>query len=167
MTTKSSKVDALRKALLNLGFNLPELRFIERESLSVGQPVRIHEIDRTPLLMDPDLGPGEGVRKKCFDSTGLDVGGKAVTDNAGRLLWKLSDFVCVVGRLSVSEPASFVATARSKSPVFLTSRTISTGDDLVIDVFSWDTSGNPAPKVGFAWRCWIEGEDEPVPPVIE
>ena len=166
MTTKSSKVDALRKALLNLGFNLPELRYIERESLSVSQPVRTHEIDRTPLLFDPDLGPGEGVRKKCSDSTGLDVGGKAVTDNAGRLLWKLTDFICEGDGLSVSEPASFVATARSKSPVFLTSRTISTGDDLVIDVFSWDTSGNPAPKVGFAWRCWIE-VDEPAPPVID
>ena len=133
MTTKSSKVDALRKALLNLGFNLPELSFIERNSLMAGQPVQIHEIDRTPILVDPDIGPGDGVREKCSNSTGLDIGGKAVTDNAGRLLWKLSDFICVVGRISVSEPASFVATARSKSPVFLTSRTISTGDDLVIE----------------------------------
>lgn len=160
MATKSSKSAALRESLRDLGFDLPELIFIHRDSLFRDHSVQIHEVDHTPKIFDPDIGSGKGVPARCFSSHGLDIGGKATTNDAGKLTWKLSNFYC--GQFEVSEPVSFVATARSNSPVFLTSRTISTGDDLVIDVFSWDISGNPAPTVAFAWRCWTDWR-EPSP----
>ena len=156
MTKKKSKIDAVRRAILDLGIDFPGLSFVERDSLSTSESVSIHEVDRTPVFVDPELGAGDGIREKCFNSNGLDVGGKSVTSDEGKFTWKLSNFICEVGRLNVSEPACFVATARSNSPVFLTSSTVSVGDDLVIDVFSWDTSGNAAPNVRFSWRCWTD-----------
>lgn len=158
---KHSATDVIRKALLGLGLELPDLTFVQRDSLYVvDQSVRIHEVDRTPVFLDPDLGPGDGVKAQCFVRRGLDVGGRARTGDVGRLTWKLSDFVC--DGQSVAEPASFVATAQSDSAVVLTTKTVSTGDDLVIEVFSWDINGNPAPNVRFAWRCWTQ-----TPPIID
>ncbi len=155
MTTESAK-EYRRKALFDLGLDLPGLSFVQRDSLSLGQSVRVHEVDRTPVVVDPDIGASDGIREQCFVSHGLDVGGKASTGDAGQLTWKLSKFICETSPPNISELASFVATAQSDSPIVLTTRTVSTGNDLVIEVFSWDMNGNPAPNVQFAWRCWAE-----------
>jgi hypothetical protein len=107
------------------------------------------------VVFDPDIGPGDGVVERCFPSVnGFDIGGKATTNDAGRLTWKLSDFTCDISS-AIEEPASFVATAQSDSPVILTTKTVFAGNNLVIEVFSWNVDGNPAPNVRFAWRCWM------------
>jgi hypothetical protein len=158
MSSKASKetLETLRKLLRDLGFDFPGLIFIERDCIYKVESAIIHEVDRTPVIFDPGLGGGTGeVPARCFESSALDLGGQAVTDNAGRLTWKLSDFVCNADRAGYQAPASFVTTALSTAPIFLTARILSTGGDLVVDVFSWDTSGAPAPNVRFAWRCWV------------
>ncbi len=157
MIKKSSKIDAVRKAILDLGLDFPELNFIQRNSLYSRGEVSIHEVDTTPKLANPDIPDGGRLNERCYDHQhGIDVGGKAATSSEGKFTWKLSNFICENGRLFVSEPASFVATARSKTPVFLTSNTISAGNDLIIDVFSWDSSGKPSPNAHFSWRCWVD-----------
>lgn len=154
MSSTASR-ETLRKLLLDLGLDFPGLVFVERDCIYKSQSATVHEVDRTPVIFDPDLGGGGEVPVRCFDNESLDLGGHAVTDSAGRLTWKLSSFVCQADRSSYVAPATFVTTAMSSSPIFLTTRTLSIGSDLVIDVFSWDTNGVPAPNVRFAWRCWV------------
>ena len=160
MGSKVSKktLETLRKLFLDLGLNFPGLDFVERDAIYRVQNATVHETDRTPVIFDPDLGGGTETPARCFDSGAIDLGGQAVTDSAGRLTWKLSNFVCRADRASIVKPETFVATAMSSSPIFLTTRTLSAGSDLVIDVFSWDTDGAPAPNVRFAWRCWVPRE---------
>lgn len=156
MTTES-KLKRLAKALADLGLKFPGLNFIQRDALSAGQSVRIHEVDRTPVVVDPDIGTGDGIKERCFDSRGLDVGGRDSTGSNGRTTWRLSDFICLAGRPRFSEPKSFVATAEaSAAAIVMTTRTVSAGSDLVIDVFSWNIDGSPAPSVRFSFRCWTE-----------
>jgi len=157
MSSKASRetLETLRKLFLDLGLDFPGLNFVERNCVYKAQSATVHEVDRTPVIFDPDLGGGTEVPARCFDSGSLDLGGQAVTDNAGRFTWKLSSFVCKADRGNYAAPATFVTTAMSSSPIFLTTQTLSIGSDLVIDVFSWDTNGAPAPNVRFAWRCWV------------
>ena len=152
----STSTDAAA-ALEGLGLHVPNLELVLRNSLYVGEDVKVHEVDLTPKLSESLESTA-----RCFSSDGIDVGGKAVTDGSGRVTLQLSTFVCLPG-LNTSEPVSFVATARSRNPVIITFRTVSTGDDLVLEVFSWDTNGNPAPGVDFAWRCWTHGPYPVVP----
>lgn len=158
--TDKKNLENLSSALAKLGLNLSDLNFVQRDSLSALQSVRVHEVDRTPVIFDPDLGSG-GLKEKCSPSQGFDVGGKSSTGATGHLTWKLSNYVCESPRSLFLEPASFVATAQSESPVVMTTKTLSSGDDLVIKVFSWLMNGNPAPNVRFTWRCWC---DSPIPP---
>jgi hypothetical protein len=157
MNSKASRetLEKLRKLFLDLGLHFPGLNFVERDGIYKAQNATVHEVDRTPVIFDPDLGGGGEVLARCFDSGALDLGGQAVTDSAGRLTWKLSNFVCKADRTSYVAPATFVTTAMSSAPIFLTTQTLSIGSDLVIDVFSWDTNGAPAPNIRFAWRCWV------------
>jgi hypothetical protein len=157
MTAKASKetLEALRKLFLDLGLHFPGLNFVERDALYKIEGATVHETDRTPVIFDPDLGGSTEVPARCFASDALDLAGQAVTDSAGRLTWKLSNFVCKPDRGNYLTPEAFVATAITSSPIFLTTRTLSAGSDLVVDIFSWDTNGAPAPNVRFAWRCWV------------
>jgi len=102
MGRKSTNVDAVKKALLDLGIDFPDLSFVRRDSLSLGQPVRVHQSDYTLVVLGPGLTSGDGVREQCFDTKAIDVGGKAATNNAGKLTWKLSNFICEVSRIDVS-----------------------------------------------------------------
>lgn len=157
MTKESEHVAALRKALGGLDLHLPDLRFIERDALSNIESTQFHITDRTPVIFDPShsTGSGGGPREFCFAGQGMDIAGKAVTGNSGRMQWKLTSYICENGPLLIEEPAAFVATPRSAGPVMMTSTTVSVGPDLVIDVFSWTTGGAPAPNTAFSWRCWF------------
>ena len=150
-----SKQSSLAKALAGLGLDLPEISFIRRDGLSARQAVTVHEVDLTPEVFDPEIGTGGGIRARCFSNNAIDIGGKAVTDSAGRATWKLSDFVCKSGGTDYIDPVSFVATAMADSAVLMTAQTASTGGDLVVNVFSWNTNGTPAPNVRYFWRCWV------------
>lgn len=158
MSAKSSKAsrDKLKKLLADLGLSFPGIDFLERDCLYRAQGATAHEVDHTPVVFDPELGGGNSVRARCFDIGSLDLGGQATTGGDGHLTWKLSNFVCRRGGNSYLTPTAFVTTAISSSPVFLTTRIVSTGPDLVIDVFSWDTNGDRAASVRFAWRCWVQ-----------
>jgi hypothetical protein len=157
MASKASKetLETLKKLFRDLGLDFPGLNFIERDCVYKIQRATVHEVDRTPVIFDPDLGGASEVPTRCFESDAIDLGGQAVTDSAGRLTWKLSDFVCKADRAGYQAPVSFVTTALTSSPIFLTARMVSSGGDLVVDVFSWDSSGAAAPNIRFAWRCWI------------
>lgn len=160
MISKASKetLETLKKLFRDLGLDFPGFNFIERNCVYRIGRATVHEVDRTPVIFDPDLGGGGEVPTRCFESDAIDLGGQAVTDSAGRLTWKLSDFVCKADRAGYQAPASFVTTALTGAPIFLSARVVSTGGDLVIDVFSWDTNGAPAPNIRFAWRCWVPSQ---------
>jgi hypothetical protein len=161
MNSKTSQetLETLKKLFRDLGIDFPGLNFVERDCVYKVQDATVHETDRTPVIFDPDLGGGTGeIPTRCFPSGSLDLGGQAVTDNTGRFTWKLSNFVCAADRSSYLAPTSFVATAMSLTPAFLTSVTLSIGADLIVDVLSWTPSGVSAPNVRFAWRCWVPAQ---------
>jgi len=153
-----SSLEALKRGLSGFGLDLPDLNFVQQDALYTDDVATIHEVDRTPVILDPALGGRGAAPVRCFRSRAFDMGGRANTDSVGRLVWKLSDFVCNPGGTFYSQPVSFVATAVSSSAQFLTTRMQSTGNDLIIDVFSWDTNGAPAPRVAFAWHCKVQAQ---------
>ena len=111
------------------------------------------------MVVDPELGQRGGIRESCYPRSELDVGGVASTNRQGQLRWLLSQIICEVDpRTIYAAPISFVATAMSASAETTTARIISTGGDVVIDVFSWDSAGNSAPNVRFSWRYWSLSE---------
>jgi len=94
----------------------------------------------------------------CNESALLDVGGHSSTGADGTATVLVSNFVCNFTTYNYSEPINVVATPRTASPVFLTlthTLVTQTGqfNDIQINVFTWDTNGNPAPNVSFDWRC--------------
>ena len=104
--------------------------------------------------------------KTCTQSFLIDVGGLSNTDASGKVTLHLSDYTCRSGGRDhgryFGQPTVFVATPRSSSPVFITSRqrTVETqvefeANDIEIDAYSWDADGNPAPSVPFSWRCLV------------
>ncbi len=92
---------------------------------------------------------------------GIDLSGGSVTGSAGRTTWRLSNFVCresgLDEGLAVDFPVSFVATPLSDKPAYITVKFLGvvTPKDLDIEVYSWDSQGNPAPFTYFYWRCRI------------
>lgn len=162
MSKDDKNVAELQRALAKLDLHLPELNFIERDALSNVEGTQFHVTDRTPVIFDPDVSSGSGgPREFCFAGQSMDIGGKAATGADGKMRWKLSNYICDLGQIIIEEPIAFVATARSTTPVVMTTNTISVGNDLEIDVFSWDQSGNPSPGKRYSWRCWFN-----FPPVI-
>ena len=88
----------------------------------------------------------------------LDVSGVCSTDSNGKSVFRLTTFVGV--EIDPAEPINIVATPRGSAPVFLTAEhaivTVTVGGiskDIEITVYAWDSNGNPAPNVGFDWRC--------------
>ena len=153
--TTDKKSAELRKLLDDFGIDFPTTR---RNCLYNTPDVRVHEIDVMGELFNPDQGETAGSRRRCLDSPSIDLGGRATTDDSGKRIWKLSDFVCGADALVYHRPVSFVATPLSETPVSITVSVRSTGSDLVVNVFSWDRSGDPAPRVFFSWRCWAEAK---------
>lgn len=100
---------------------------------------------------------------KCIDEEGIDLSGGWVTDSLGRFEWRLSNLLCkdsthpnLIKKLDF--PVSFVATPNTDKPAYITAKfkAIQTGPlDLIIEVYSWDSHGAPAPDLPFYWRCRI------------
>ncbi len=157
MTKDTKNVAEMRKALGNFGLDLGQLNFIERDALSNVEGTRFHITDRTPILV-PDDSPshgGGGPREFCFSGQAMDIGGKSITGSDGKMRWILTNYICEDALRVIEEPVAFVATPRATGPVMMTSNTVSTGNDLVIDVFSWNADGTPAANIRFSWRCWF------------
>jgi hypothetical protein len=87
---------------------------------------------------------------------GIDLSGGSLTDPAGRMTWRLSNFVCPPEALVPDFPVSFVATPLSDKPGYITVKNVALeANDVTIDVYSWDSHGNPAASMFFYWRCRI------------
>jgi hypothetical protein len=115
--------------------------------------------------------PGEGfitkistiifLPKKCERHHLIDVSGGGSTGSDGKRQFLLTDFICpVVG--SFEQPINIVATPLARIPVFLTilhslvmdpSNTF--GQDVQIQIFTWDANGVAAPNIRFNWRCRV------------
>jgi len=155
--TVDEKSSELKKLLSEFGIDLrPTLRLSRRDSLYAIGKVQVQEVDLTSQVFDAGSGGGASPRRSCSTPPAIDLGGSAVTDDCGKRIWKLSDFVCDSNLRFYSQPVSFVATALSETPVSMTVSVQSTGFDLGVKVFSWDASGAAAPRVAFSWRCWAE-----------
>ena len=147
-------IEVLTKALQAFDLPLLDLNFVVRDALSNTTRTQIHITDRTPVVFDPDISGGDGIREFCNVGDGIDIGGKSATGSDGKTRWRLSNFICESAAINVDEPVAFVATARADRPVVMTSETVSVGNNLEIDIYSWDINGNPAPGTRFSWRCW-------------
>jgi hypothetical protein len=101
-----------------------------------------------------EIGTTGDSTKTCRQAGLLDVSGLARTGADGTTKFVLSDFFCRAEGVAISYPVNFVATPRSRTPVFLTARRSLTADlDLEIEVLTWDVTGSPAPNISFDWRC--------------
>jgi len=84
-----------------------------------------------------------------------------VTDSEGRMTWILSNYICPENipqnGLPIDYPVSFVATPQSDKPCYITVKFIVpiVPNDVVIEVFSWNSKGEPAPSTSFYWRSRI------------
>jgi hypothetical protein len=102
----------------------------------------------------PVGGPGQDV---LYDVTSL-----ATTGADGKIVLKLTDFLCPAeeGALSFQQPVNIVATPNSSKPFFLTVDQalshVDPIDNFEITVWAWDADGSPAPGVNFYWRCQVQ-----------
>jgi hypothetical protein len=101
-------------------------------------------------------------QSRCSGMGGIDLSGGSMTDSAGRMTWRLSNFLCPENippeGLAVEFPISFVATPLIDKPAYITVKFIAVQTqpkDLIIEVYSWDRQGEPAPYLPFYWRCRV------------
>lgn len=90
----------------------------------------------------------------CYPTSLLDVSGFATTAGDGKSQFRLTDFICRTD-VHFEQPINVVATPLSSTPCFVTLRhmVVNDGADVEIQVWSWDSGGNPAPAISFDWRC--------------
>jgi hypothetical protein len=102
---------------------------------------------------------------QCRPARLMDISGLATTDNNGKRVFLLSEFLCFSspGSIHFQQPINVVATPRSTTPSFLTviHSLVNTGPlnaatDVEITVFTWDANGAAAPNVTFDWRCRVD-----------
>ena len=102
---------------------------------------------------------------ECRSAHLLDISGLAATDNNGKRVFRLSEFICHSSPPAANQfqqPINVVATPRSITPCFLTvthslANTASlNAADVEIKVFTWAADGAPAPNVTFDWRCRVD-----------
>jgi hypothetical protein len=136
---------------------LSQLGVDQLSGISITRSISLYTRDEPQLKRINVFPPGS----QCTIYNAIDVAGQSDTGNNGRLTWKLSTYVCISEvrdrHIEVSMPASFVATANSPQPLFITA-TIAIPDpptDLIVEVYSWNHDGTPAPNVRFSWRCRV------------
>ncbi len=90
----------------------------------------------------------------------LDVSSNSSTDNSGQRTFLLTDFICSTVN-SFATPVSLVVTPNAATPCYATmTHTLvpnpaapGSFSDLQIVVYTWSPNGQPAPNIGFDWRC--------------
>jgi len=96
---------------------------------------------------------------RCFEREGMDLSGGSMTDSTGRMIWRLSNYLCKGETVPpVDFPVSFIATPLIEKPMYVTVKYIeveTSPNDLVLEVYSWDNRGEPAPFMPYYWRCRI------------
>lgn len=118
-----------------------------------------------PVTVQEREGVINGVRITCLDDRAIDVAGRSGTDGDGRMTWRIGDFICRSSAQRFREPICFLATPHSKTLVHVTTHVSQpflpqVPNDVVVEVFSWDPNGDPAPNVPFSWRCRVLTFDE-------
>jgi hypothetical protein len=122
--------------------------------LKIGTWNRIEEgrVTRTSPLI-----PG----KFCEAQKLLEVSGAAATGANGKVRFRLKEFICL-DLLTFDYPINVVATPLASRPVFLTVKhslvmnpANTFGEDVAIEVFTWDANGAAAPQIAFNWRCRV------------
>lgn len=106
--------------------------------------------------------------KTCGRAELLDVSGFATTESDGKIVFRLSDFICFTPPNDAAEydsflsPINVVATPLSAQPHFLTvlhtfvKNAKGYNVDVQIQVFAWDANGRAADKnIDFDWRCRV------------
>ncbi len=96
----------------------------------------------------------EALPKQCnWPTPLLDVCGYAQTGDDGKIVFRLSQFVCLEG--GYAAPVNVVATPQSSDPHFLTVEhsLVDGATDVEIMVSTWKADGAAAPNVVFDWRC--------------
>ncbi|MEM9740493.1 MAG: hypothetical protein AAF829_11545 [Pseudomonadota bacterium] len=155
----NKKRDQLVKALDQFDLDIGILNFVERDALSTNHsPVTIHQTDRTPVVVDPDIGGDGSPRESCSTRFAtVDICGLTRTGRDGSVRWKLSDYQCgpISQETAYEQPHGFVATAMTSSPVLVTARQRLLDNDVEFDVFTWQTDGMPAERIQFSWRYWV------------
>lgn len=152
--------DSNPTTLSNLRDLLPHFDFVQRISLydQTKASLKSRTIP-TDVVVSEDFGPTtEGVgTTNCVEYEAVDVAGQAQTDDEGKMTWRLTDFICAGTDRKVEGPASFVATPITMEPTYLTTRIVipNQADDLIVHVFTWDSSGSPAARIRFSWRCRV------------
>jgi hypothetical protein len=109
------------------------------------------------LITSRDIDTTGDSSKSCGRiSLAFEVKGGSQTAADGTATFSLSDFFCP-RTVTFGHPINFVATPRSRIPVFLTSlqRLTASRDDVTVTVFAWDANGDPLGSVAFYWRCFV------------
>ena len=146
--------------LAQLGGLVPSFSLVRLISLYDRDRVTLKTTSlRTDLLVSDDFGPGSDLdTTECTpDRRAIDAAGQLSTGDDGTITWRLTDVMCPDGIPIVKGPASFVATPITPEPIYLTTRIVfpSPPEDLIVRVFTWDSSGTAAPNVAFSWRCRV------------
>jgi hypothetical protein len=95
--------------------------------------------------------------KHCEATQLLDVSGIARTGNDGKSLFRLTRFFCPDAFPSFESPINVVATPLSSMPCFATVMfsLVDDGQDVEIQVFTWDANGEAAVSISYDWRCRV------------
>lgn len=107
--------------------------------------------------------------KVCREASLLTIGGIALTGDDGATELLLSEFHCEE-MIELLDPVIVVATARTRSPVFVTAvaEVIDGGSDVRIIANAWQAGGDPAARTQVAWLCRVQYRTEPDPrPMVD
>jgi hypothetical protein len=143
-TAKSKETDAERmREFFPMRVRTSAFNFLENGSLTLK--------DDSVVINNP----------RCYRNNGIDLSGGSITDSAGRMTWRLLNFVCPENipqrGFPIDFPISFVATPITDKPGYITVKFMPQPqpNDVTIEVYSWDKQGEPAPSMPFYWRCRI------------
>jgi hypothetical protein len=103
-----------------------------------------------------DSEGGEIVEKDCRNIRIVHMCGGGQTSLSGQDVLKLSEFACYPVGAFQTRDVYFVATPRSRSPVFLTTLLEVEAQDIKVTVFGWQPNGNPSGRVNFDWHCRVQ-----------
>lgn len=107
------------------------------------------------LVVAPEDGESSA-RRSCDERSAIELDARGVTDEGGKALIRLRDYICQSGERQVAErPVTFLATPVSgDQPIFLTCdiEIAPDSDDVTVAVYSWSPGGERAGRIPFSWR---------------
>ena len=122
----------------------------------------IYTVDKAVVLKntrDLVVAPKDGersARRSCDERSAIELDARGVTDEGGKALIRLKDYICPSGdRQEAERPVTFLATpASGDQPIFLTCdiQVVPNSDDVTVAVYSWSPDGKLAGRIPFSWR---------------